>query len=132
VGGLDQSRTGGGFDRPNATGMDPYDVGGERTTGRWFNLAAFQVQNVGTFGNVGRNTLIGPPLFNFDASALKNFNFTERHYLQFRFEAFNALNHPNWGNPNTNANNRTAFGTIGGIRNGTNMRQLQMALKFVF
>jgi hypothetical protein len=129
VGGLDQSRTGGGFDRPNATGLDPYDVP-DRSPARWYNLAAFQVQPVGTFGNVGRNTLIGPPIFNFDASALKNFNFTERHYLQFRFEAFNALNHPNWGNPNTNVNNRNAFGTIGGTRG--NMRQLQMALKFVF
>ncbi|HYZ87244.1 MAG TPA: carboxypeptidase-like regulatory domain-containing protein [Bryobacteraceae bacterium] len=130
IGGLDQSRTGGGFDRPNATGQDPYAVpGGQRPT-RWYNLDAFAVQPSGTFGNVGRNTVIGPGIFQFDASLLKNFNITEDRYLQFRFEAFNALNHPNWGNPNTNVNNRNTFGTISGTRN--NMRQLQLALKFVF
>ncbi len=128
VGGLDQSKTGGGFDRPNATGVSPYVS--DPTTARYYNLAAFEVQPEGTFGNVGRNTLIGPGLFNFDASLLKNFMFTEHHYLQFRWEAFNALNHPNWANPNTNVNNKTAFGTITGTK--TNMRQMQLALKFVF
>jgi hypothetical protein len=67
-----------------------------------------------------------------DASLLKNFHFSERHYLQFRFEAFNSTNHPNWDRPNVNIFQPAAFGTIGSIRNGLNMRQLQMALKFVF
>ena len=127
--GTDQSNTGAGFDRPNATGQDPYLPSDQRTTGRWFNTNAFVRQPFGTFGNVGRNTLIGPRIFNWDASILKNFNFTERHYLQFRFEAFNAPNHPNWSNPNTNRNS-AAFGSIGGTR--TSMRQLQFGLKFVF
>jgi hypothetical protein len=67
---------------------------------------------------------------------LKNFNFTESTYLQFRFEAFNATNHPNWGNPNTNIfddrryNGNGNFGRITGTRG--DMRQLQLALKFVF
>ncbi len=128
IGGRDQSKTGGGFDRPNATGVSPYLS--DPTTAAYYNLAAFQVQPEGTFGNVGRNTLIGPGLFSFDASLLKNFMFSERHYLQFRWEAFNALNHPNWANPNTNVNNSNAFGTITGTK--TNMRQMQLALKFVF
>jgi len=84
----------------------------------------------GTFGNVGRNTLIGPRIFSFDASMHKDFRFTEGKYLQFRWEAFNALNHPNWANPNTNANDRTNFGSITGTR--SNMRQMQFALKLVF
>jgi hypothetical protein len=127
--GQDVSRTGAGFDRPNATGIDPNDIA-ERTTARFFNTAAFQIQPTGTYGNVGRNTLIGPEIFQFDASLLKNFNFTENQYLQFRFEAFNALNHPNWGNPSVNITNPSAFGTIGNTRG--NMRQLQLALKYVF
>ncbi len=86
---------------------------------------------VPVFGrNVGRNTLIGPGVFNLDGSLLKNFYFLESKYLQFRFEAFNALNHPNWGNPSVNITNANSFGTIGGTRG--NMRQLQLALKLVF
>jgi hypothetical protein len=127
--GQDRSNTGAGFDRPNATGIDPNDIG-ERTTSKFFNTDAFVLQPFGSHGNVGRNTLIGPKVFNFDASLLKNFNFTEQHYLQFRFEAFNALNHPNWGNPSVNITNPASFGTIGSTRG--NMRQLQLALKFVF
>jgi hypothetical protein len=128
IGGLDQSKTGGGFDRPVATGVSPYLD--NPNTGRFFNLAAFAVATEGTFGNVGRNTLIGPRIFSFDASLHKDFRFTEGKFLQFRWEAFNALNHPNWSNPNTNANDKTNFGTITGTRN--NMRQMQFALKFVF
>jgi len=66
---------------------------------------------------------------NWDFSAHKNFNFTERQYLQFRWESFNAINHPNWSNPNTSRSSN-AFGTIGGTRVG--MRQMQFALKYVF
>lgn len=126
--GNDQSNTGAGFDRPNATGISPDDIA-ERSTAKFFNTAAFVLQPFGTYGNVGRNTLIGPGILSMDASLLKNFNFTERQYLQFRFEAFNAPNHPNWSNPNTNIFS-AGFGSIGGTR--TNMRQLQLALKFVF
>jgi hypothetical protein len=128
IGGLDQSKTGGGFDRPVATGVSPYLA--NHNTNAYYNLAAFTVQPEGTFGNVGRNTVIGPGLFNFDTSLLKNFKFAERHYLQFRWEAFNAINHPNWANPNVNANDKTNFGSITGTR--TNMRQMQFALKYVF
>jgi hypothetical protein len=126
--GQDVSRTGAGFDRPNATGIDPNDIA-ERTPNRFFNTGAYVLQPSGTYGNVGRNTLIGPGIFNFDGSLLKNFNVTESQYVQFRFEGFNVLNHPNWGNPNVNITN-AAFGTIGGTRG--NMRQLQLALKYVF
>jgi hypothetical protein len=125
--GIDQSNTGAGFDRPQATGQDPKLS--SRAPARWFNTDAFVRQTFGTFGNVGRNTMIGPSIFQWDFSSLKNFNFTEQHYLQFRFEAFNAANHPNWSNPNSNRNS-AAFGTIAGTRG--NMRQLQLALKFVF
>jgi hypothetical protein len=129
VSGSDRSNTGAGFDRPNATGQDPNLPGDQRSTARFFNTDAFVLQPFATHGNVGRNTMIGPSIFNWDASAHKNFNFTERHYLQFRAEAFNAANHPNWGNPNGNVQS-PGFGVIGGTR--TNMRQMQLALKFVF
>jgi hypothetical protein len=129
--GRDQSNTGAGLDRPMYnTGIDPNLS--NRDPQRWFNVAAYTVQPFGTFGNVGRNTLISPSIFNWDFSTLKNFNIpnAEGHQLQFRFEVFNFPNHPNWGNPNTNAGDTAGFGVITGTR--TNMRNLQLALKYLF
>jgi hypothetical protein len=128
--GADTSNTGAFFDRPNSTGVNAALPRGEQDPRRFFNTAAFTFNLPGTHGNVGRNTLTGPGIFNWDFSMLKNFNFTESRYLQFRFEAFNFTNHPNWGNPNTNINAGANFGVITGTR--TNMRNLQMALKFYF
>src|SRR5688500_16913227 len=72
VTGTDQANTGGGFDRPNGTGQNPNID--NPTTARWFNTDAFVRQPFGTFGDIGRNTMIGPNVFQWDASALKNFN----------------------------------------------------------
>jgi Carboxypeptidase regulatory-like domain len=141
VSGSDRSNTGAGFDRPNYNqGVDPNLDNHDPT--RWFNPGAYTVQTFGTFGNVGRNTLISPSIFGLDFSTLKNFQINETNTLQFRFEAFNLPNHPNWGNPDTNAgqivrdaagnitNGGGNFGVIGGTR--TNMRNLQFALKYIF
>lgn len=73
---------------------------------------------------------MSPGIINWDFAAHKNFRLmSEARYLQFRFEAFNFANHPNWGNPNANVAS-AAFGQITGTR--TNMRNLQLALKLVF
>jgi hypothetical protein len=52
-----------------------------------------------TIGNVGRNTMYGPPLRNLDFSLFKNFKPTGRMTLQLCGEMFNILNHPNFGIP---------------------------------
>lgn len=142
VSGRDQSNTGAGFDRPNYIPGNDSNLS-NRDPQRWYNPAAYVLQNFGTFGNVGRNTLISPSIINADLSALKNFKmpFGDSHMLQFRFEAFNAPNHPNWGNPDTNVGqisrdasgaitNAGSYGVISNTR--TNMRQLQVALKYIF
>jgi len=113
----------------------------------WFNVSAFQMPALGTFGNLGRATLTGPGVFTIDFSALKNFQFGGSKYIQFRIEAFNLLNTPNFADPNTNfamsdwaaaGNNGIpkpgggAFGTITSIRGTVPMRQLQFGMKFVF
>jgi hypothetical protein len=54
--------------------------------------------------------------------------YNEKHQISIRFEAFNALNHPNWGTPNLNLNSAT-FGRISGTGS---MRQLQLAAKYQF
>ena len=129
VGGQDRSGNGAGFDRPNATGISPYLS--DATPSRWWNIAAFTPNAPGTFGNAGRNSLISPRFFTLDFSAHKEFRmpYKENHNLQFRFEAFNVLNHPVWGTPNNNVLS-SGFGTITGT--AVSMRQIQLALKYAF
>lgn len=124
----DPSNTGGQFDRPIATGVALND-GFDRTASVWFNKAAFTRTPDGQFGNVGRNTGTSPGIASWDFSMIKNFRFTERHNLQFRFEAFNFPNEPILGNPDSNISSGT-FGVISGTR--TNMRNLQLGLKYIF
>ena len=60
---------------------------------------------------------------------MKNTAILEGHSLQFRFEAFNAANHPNWNTPGTDARNAATFGRITSART---MRELQFGLKYLF
>jgi hypothetical protein len=87
------------------------------------------------FGNVGRNAFRGPSFVNTDLSLVKNTKITERFNLQFRTEAFDVLNHPNFGNPNLNAQS-SSFGKITSTRFPTgdfgSARQLQISLKLSF
>ena len=99
------------------------------TVDRWFNTAAYSRAPNGTFGTAGRSEVIGPGVSNWDFSLSKQIRLGDQPHLEFRVEAFNLLNHPNWGEPNTNLSN-AAFGRISSTR--TDMRQLQFGLKFVF
>jgi hypothetical protein len=69
---------------------------GQSTAQHYFNPAAFSLPAAGTFGNVGRNTVIGPGFTNLDLTMGKSVKINERLTLQFRGEFFNAFNHPNW------------------------------------
>lgn len=51
------------------------------------------------FGNLRRNSLVGPPFHQLDFSIYKNTNITERLKMELRFEAYNLFNHPNFANP---------------------------------
>jgi hypothetical protein len=111
----------------------------------WFDANAFVLQPVNTVGNLGRNTIIGPKLVNFDFSLFKNFVLGESKNLQFRMEVFNIFNHPNFGVPNS-ANrtaltpppatdpNRTVVNPTAGLITTTvaTSRQIQFGLKFTF
>jgi Carboxypeptidase regulatory-like domain len=95
---------------------------------QWFTTSAFTAPADNTFGNAGRNILIGPGTFNIDFSAHKVFSFGERYQLQYRAEFFNFLNHPQFYNPDTTLSDST-FGQITSARDP---RIIQMALKFLF
>jgi hypothetical protein len=115
-------------DRPDASGASiKVD---HPTTERWFNTGAFVLQPIYQFGNAGRNTVIGPAGFSLDSTLQKNFRLPkEGHELQFRWEAYNLLNHPVWGFPNTSLSSPN-FGRITSTTGS--MRQMQFALKYVF
>lgn len=88
----------------------------------------------GTLGNIQRDELFGPGMFNTDASVAKSFSFTERIKGQFRAEAFNLFNHPNLGQPGTTVDTSSG-GLITDIvasQDGTSMRRLQFSARFTF
>jgi len=86
-------------------------------------------------GSLGRDAIYGPSFVNTDFSVLKDTRITERFNLQFRAEAFDLFNHPNFGDPVLTATSG-AFGEILSTRFPTgdfgSSRQLQFALKLQF
>jgi hypothetical protein len=128
---IDNSGTGrsilgfGANDRPNLVGNPELS---SRTPERWFNTAAFAFPAPGTFGNAGRNILDGPGFQNVNASLVKNTALSERFNLQFRAEAFNLFNHPNFNLPD-NFFPSPSFGRISSARDP---RHIQFGLKLLF
>jgi hypothetical protein len=101
------------------------------TKAQWFSTAAFSQNPAFTFGNAPRTFGTGPGTIQVDASILKSFTLPERFSLQFRAEALNVLNHPNWGNPNTQFGSPT-FGQIRSLQLGNQSRILQLGLHLGF
>ena len=101
-----------------------------RTVQEWFDPSAFAFAAPLTFGNSPRNNahLRGPGTDKWDLSLQKFFQFTERYKLQFRAESFNAMNHPQFLNPDTGLGDQ-AFGSIQGT---FQPRELQLALKLIW
>ncbi|HYK60337.1 MAG TPA: carboxypeptidase-like regulatory domain-containing protein [Bryobacteraceae bacterium] len=103
---------------------------------QYFNPNAFILPAAGTYGNVGRDTLIGPGIASVDFSALKNTQLSERLRLQFRAEFFNILNHANFTTPNTVVFTSATSGvspTAGVITaTSTTSRQIQFGMKLIW
>ena len=122
---------------PNFTGnLYPH------TVGEWFNPNAFIPPTVtvgtttyGTYGNVGRDSLVGPGLKELDFSAVKDTHITERLNLQFRAEFFNILNHTNFITPNEVVySSATQLSPTAGVITATSntSRQIQFGAKLHF
>ncbi len=109
---------------------------------QWFNPAAFIAppSASGFWGDVGRDTYIGPGLATWDFSVLKDTRIRERLTLQFRAELFNILDRANFNTPNLivftppTATNLTGLsGTAGAITStSTTARQVQFGLKLLW
>jgi hypothetical protein len=105
---------------------------------RWINFDAFSVPPAGTWGNLGRNVLSGPGLFQLDAALTRRQPVTERFAVSFRFEMFNVTNRAQYGQPAANISaGREQFGRIttalnsGASGTGTS-RQMQFMLRLDF
>ncbi len=122
-----------GFNKDNAVTGDP---------SQWFNPAAFVLQPIGTFGNVGRNELMGPDLQTMDLALSRTFGLSRlsmgRGTLELRAEVFNLFNRANFGPPSLVAfsgttNNEAPLSSFGQIRSTiTSARQAQLGIRISF
>jgi hypothetical protein len=120
--------------RPDAVpGKDPMQApAGGRTPDQWFDVTAVQNPAVGTGGNIGPQTGVGPGIKALDFSVFKDFKFTERYRIQFRSEWLNMSNTPRFavsGIANTQGNSN--YGRLQATLPGT-ARNVQFALRFMF
>jgi hypothetical protein len=103
---------------------------------QWFNPTAFLAppNASGFYGNLGRDTLIGPGLATWDASLLKDTRIRERTTLQFRAEVFNLLNRANFNSPNAVTFTPSGVSPTAGVITSTSTpsRQIQLALKVLW
>jgi hypothetical protein len=94
----------------------------------YLNPAVFSLPAIGSAGNVGKGSLVGPALFNWNVGLLKNLPLgTERVRLQFHAEYFNVLNKTNL-NPPAVSLSGAGFGTI---TSAADPRIGQLALKLL-
>ncbi len=128
---LDNSNTGrsslgfGGNDRPNLVGSPDLS---NPTAARWFNTDAFAFPPFGSFGNAGRNILVGPGYANVNLAVLKDLPLGARARLQLRAEGFNLFNRANYNLPD----NFLGSATFGQILSADASRRLQIGARVMF
>jgi len=88
----------------------------------------------GTFSTQNaRGIVYGPGFQNHNVGIFKQFRLSETQSVWFRFEAFNWLNHPNWGtNASSTVDTNPRSGTFGKVSTKYTDRQLQFALRYAF
>jgi hypothetical protein len=100
----------------------------KRSTSEWFNVNAFVAPPAYQFGLIGRNTLVGPGVFNIDSTLSRRFRIRERFGLEIRAEAFNLFNKPNYNQIGRIINNAD----FGYVDSQLPPRELQFAAKVTF
>jgi hypothetical protein len=135
--GVDNSLTATGNDRPNMVNPNGIYTNKKLTktnagNRNFLNASAFAQNASGTFGDVGRNSVRGPKYVQLDAQLSRYFPLGERFKLDFRLEAFNALNHPDFSNPASASLVSSSFGQVTSTVTGYGARVFQGGLKFIF
>jgi len=135
--GIDSGNVGTGNWRPDRV-CNGNLAGSNRTVAKWFDTSCFtnsaliagNASGIFRFGNSGRSVLTGPGIQNVDFALLKDFRVTESKKLQFRAEAFNAMNTPNFSADGVITHvNDSRFGEV---TSASEPRDVQVALKFIF
>ena len=115
-----------------------YLVSGDPTLGdpsrdKWFDTGMFAAQPAFTprSNPVSYDGLNGPGAFFLDMTMTKSFPIASRYRIEARLEAYNALNHIVWDNPNTTFGSGT-FGRVTSKRTDASGREIQLGLRFVF
>ncbi len=130
--------TGTPTDRPNLTGTGFYPA--HQTPDQYLLASAFSAPAPYTFGNAGRNILIGPGIGSWDFALMRRIPFSETKMLEFRTEMFNLTNHPNFDVPQRDVAS-ASFGKIfntlrplaGPVSGGPGQpRQVQFGLRFIW
>lgn len=108
-----------------------------RTPSAWLNLAAFRMPARLTWGNLGRNAVRAPGMWQIDFALSKRTRLRERTALEFRGEMFNLFNRAQYGIPNANISNPAQFGLITSVINAQptgsgGPRQIQFMLRLDF
>ena len=129
--GTDRNLDGINNDRANVDG--DWSLDRDRPRGevieQWFDTSVFSVPATGSDGTSRRNLVDAPGIKNVDIGVFRDIRLRGRSALQLRFEATNALNMVNLGNPGTSLN---AAATLGRIRTAREMREIQMGVRFSF
>jgi hypothetical protein len=128
--GQDRALAGTGTQRANLVGDPHLDPNRSRSEliAQYFDPAAFALPALGTYGNAGRNLLLGPGRWNLDFALFKGFVIRENTNLNFRWEMFNALNHANLNNPRNNI----SAANPGRIDSASDARVMQFGLRLAF
>jgi hypothetical protein len=115
--------------RPNLT-CNPNS--GPKTPAEWFNTACFAMPNQFTYGNAGRDIVIGPGLDDFDAMLMNEFPVRENMKLQFRLDIFDFFNHPNLNAPVGAGRLFSTSSSFGSITSAQDPREMQFSLRLAF
>jgi hypothetical protein len=100
----------------------------------YFDISAFAPVTQPRFGTAAFDSLRGPGFANMNASLYRTFPVHENLHLQFRADALNLTNHPNFNNPDNGVSD-TSFGLINSTNSGSGLiaqRNLRMGLKLLF
>jgi hypothetical protein len=135
-GGAFNLNAGGSGQFPDQVKSDVEILGGVGTGNEYFDRSAFAAVNIPAgqpqrFGNTERNPIRGPGLWNIDFGLFRTIDFPGGVRLQFRAEALNLLNHPNFSNPGGDISNAGTFGFITSTT-GTGERNLRFGVRVWF